>query len=310
VTPAAAVSLAHADLTAIGVAVRVVVTDPAVVDDAAELVAAEVDALDRACSRFRDDSELALVNSSGGRPVDVGPVLAGALQVALQAARSSGGDVDPTLGATLVELGYDRDLAQLPADGPPVLAPVYRTAHWSQVQLDRRPDGATVRLPAGAQLDLGATAKAWCADRAAARVHRLLRTGVLVSLGGDIAVAGSPPEDGWPIRVQDRPEQDDGPACTVAIRAGGLATSSVTARRWRRGGQRFHHLLDPSSGLPAAAPWRTVSVAAPTCLDANIATTAAVVRGERAVQGLLATGLPARLVDRSGAVRLLNGWPA
>src|SRR6202034_4405907 len=123
--------------------------------------------------------------------------------------------------------------------------------------------------------------KAWAAHRAADRIERRLSCGVLVSLGGDIAVAGPAPRDGWRIRVQDVTgapgDPPDGPYTLIAIREGGLATSSTKARRWQRGGDVLHHILDPRTGLPAEPVWRTVSVAAGTCADANAASTAAII---------------------------------
>lgn len=303
--------LAAADTRGLGVAVRILVTDPGALSAAVAILEDDVAALDRACSRFRADSELSAVNDSAGQAVPISPLLSEAIRVALQAASVTSGDVDPTLGAALIRLGYDGDFAGLPADGPPVTAPVHRLGHWTQVELDQ--DRHTVRLPPGVRLDLGATAKAWCADRVAARVRAALGCGVLVSLGGDIATAGPAPADGWAVRVQDRPgpveQRPDGPACTVSISSGGLATSTTSARRWRRGGQDLHHLIDPRTGLPAPAPWRTVSVTAPTCLAANTATTAAIIRGPAALDGLHAGRLPARLVDRLGNVTTVNGWP-
>jgi len=180
---------------------------------------------------------------------------------------------------------------------------------WREVRLD----GRSLVLPAGVQLDLGATAKAWAADRSAARIASQAGCGVLVSLGGDIAVAGPPPADGWRIRVQDvtgpADETPEGPYALIAIRDGGLATSSTTARRWQRGGDVLHHILDPRTGLPAEPVWRTVSVAAASCADANAASTAAVIRGRRAPGWLAQLGLPARLVDTTGAVFTVAGWP-
>jgi thiamine biosynthesis lipoprotein len=133
---------------------------------------------------------------------------------------------------------------------------------------------------------------------------------VLVSLGGDVSVAGDAPDEGWHIQIAEdsraaiTPEGE-----TIAIRAGGVATSSTTVRRWRRGGVELHHIIDPSTGLPAAGPWRTVSVVAGNCVDANIAATAAIVRGAAAVAWLDGAGLPARLVDRNGATTRVGGWP-
>ncbi|HEU4674468.1 MAG TPA: FAD:protein FMN transferase, partial [Motilibacteraceae bacterium] len=90
---------------------------------------------------------------------------------------------------------------------------------------------------------------------------------------------------------------------------GALATSSTLHRRWRAPGQEAHHVVDPQTGRPAAAVWRTVSVAAGSCVDANTASTASVVRGLPAVAWLRELGLPARLVDAGRAVVRTPGWP-
>jgi thiamine biosynthesis lipoprotein len=182
---------------------------------------------------------------------------------------------------------------------------------WRSVSVDV--ENRRLTVPAGVQLDLGATVKGWAADRSAARIADRLGCGVLVSLGGDTAVAGTPPEGGWRIRVQDKTappaETPDGPSQVVAISDGGLATSSTAARRWHHGGDVLHHILDPRTGLPAAPVWRTVSVAAATCADANTAATAAIIRGRQAPAWLASLKLPARLVGTDGTVLTLAGWP-
>jgi FAD:protein FMN transferase len=292
------------------------VTEPAALEPASRTLHAHLAEVDTACSRFRADSEIAALDRAPrvhGRtgPVKVSPLLAEALAVALRAARVTGGDVDPTVGGAMGAVGYDRDFALVQRDGPPVKLTVRSVPGWRQVELDEQ--ARLVSLPAGARLDLGATAKAWAADRAAAAIAAEQGCGVLVNLGGDIAVAGHAPPGGWRIRVQDitgRPEDPPaGPSAVVAITSGGLATSSTAARRWRRGGDVLHHILDPRSGLPAAPVWRTVSVAAATCTDANTASTAAIIRGEAAPAWLAGRGLAARLVAESGAVLTLGGWP-
>jgi thiamine biosynthesis lipoprotein len=301
---------ASADWTALGTQVWLVVTDPDRLAAGRRLLAADLAEVDAACSRFRPDSELMSLAATAG-PVQVSPLLAEAIGVALRAARLTGGDVDPTVGTAMVAIGYDRDFAQLPASGPPVTLAVRAVPGWQQVHLDEQ--AGRLSLPRGVQLDLGATAKAWAADRSAARLAATLGCGVLVGLGGDISVAGEPPPGGWRVRVQDvtgRPEDPPvGPAAVVAIQDGGLATSSTTARRWRRGGEVLHHILDPRTGLPAPDYWRTVSVAAATCVDANTASTAAIIKGRDAVNWLANSGLPARLVDAAGNVHAVNGWP-
>jgi thiamine biosynthesis lipoprotein len=72
----------------------------------------------------------------------------------------------------------------------------------------------------------------------------------------------------------------------------------------------MHHIIDPGTGAPVESMWRTVSVAAATCVDANIASTAALVRGSSCVARLAESGLPARLVAQDGRVLRVAGWPA
>ena len=281
--------------------------------------------VDLACSRFRPDSELSLLNAAGGKPVTVSQTLADLLGAALRAAQLTDGAVDPTCGAALVALGYDRDFAEVLAAGDSVsaqgeLAPATAAAAahpegggpvpgWRNVHLDHQ--SRSVWLEGGAQLDLGATAKAWAADQCAGQIAGQLRCGVLVSLGGDVAVAGEPAAGGWRIRVtDDHAAPDTAPGQTVAISSGGLATSSITVRAWSAGGRRVHHIVDPATGSPASTCWRTVSVAAGTCTDANAASTAAIIRGAAAPGWLAGLGLPARLVGQDGVIVTTAGWPA
>ena len=271
-------------------------------------------ALDLQASRFRPDSELSWLNEAGGGLFMLGDGLAEAVGVALAAARWTGGLTDPTVGAALVSLGYDRDFAAISQggkppgghDGEPPGAPVAAPG-WPLVRLD----GPLLRLPPGIRLDLGATAKGLGSDRAVRAVMSATghQGGILVSLGGDIAVAGTPPRDGWPVAVAEEPDQAV-PSQLIRLAAGAVATSSVSARRWRRGDAVLHHIVDPRTGRPAAGPWRTVTVAAATCADANAASTAAIVAGARAQDWLTAAGLPARLTGHDGLVRRLGGWPA
>ena len=303
--------LAWADWDAIGTRIRLVVTEAGQLDWARAILTDDLAALDAACSRFRADSELMALDASAGQPTTVSPLLAEAVSAALRGAMLTGGLVDPTVGRAMETIGYDRDFDSVPAHGAALRITVSHVPQWRQIRLDESAHLLTV--PAGVRLDLGATAKAWAADRSAQRIGRELGCGVLVSLGGDIAVAGQVPTGGWSIRVQDitgdpsSPAQ--GPSGVIAIRAGGLATSSTSARRWQRGGDLMHHILDPRTGRPADSDWRTVSVAAGSALDANIASTASIIRGRSAVGWLAKLGLPARLVAVDGSVTTLAGWP-
>jgi thiamine biosynthesis lipoprotein len=312
----AAVAVAGRRFTALGTFGSLLVTDAGAMDDAYRILSGELQAIDLACSRFRPDSEISALNEAGGQAIGVTPLFAEAIQTALTAALLTGGDVDPTCGQSLVNLGYDRDFAEVRRDSTVLTAAPVPAAGWRTVELDRVQ--ATARVPAGVLLDLGATAKALAADRAAALIGGVSGCGVLVNLGGDIAVAGPAPAGGWRVEIADhlpaqnpagRPERR---ACgqVVAIEAGGLATSSTAARRWHRGGQFLHHIVTPGTGRPAEGCWRAVSVAAATCVDANIASTAAIIRGDRAPAWLAALKLPARLIRRDGTTMSLAGWPA
>jgi thiamine biosynthesis lipoprotein len=296
------------DWRVFGTGARLVVTDPRALAAARRAVDTELEAIDLAASRFRPDSELSRLNAAQGRAVSVSDLFAELVKVGLEAASETEGLVDPTLGAQLEEIGYDRTFREIPTDGPAPRFTVRRQANWPMVELDVL--RGTVRLPVGVLLDLGATAKAHAADRAADAAHRACGAGVLVSLGGDIGVSGSPPDDGWPVAITDDSNafpETTGPV--VVITAGGLATSSTTVRQWQREGIAMHHLLDPSSGQPVSGPWRTISVASTSCLAANTAATAAMVVGEDAAAWLTGRGVPARLVAHDGAIRVLSGWP-
>jgi FAD:protein FMN transferase len=306
-------ALGSCEWEALGTGVVLRVTEAEALGAARAAVERELAAIDRACSRFRADSELSTVNARAGRSTQASPLLMEALEVALRAAELTGGDVDPTVGRALELAGYDRDWRLLdppgaqPA-GPPALTVRVRCG-WQTVALDRA--DSRVRIPAGVRLDLGATAKAWAADRAAAVARTAGGCGALVSLGGDIATAGPAPDGGWRIRVTD--DHRSGPSApgqTVSIVAGGLATSSTAVRRWSHAGHTMHHIIDPGTGAPVRDSWRTVSVAAASCTDANIATTGALVRAHGAPAWLEELGLPARLLDWAGKVRAVGDWPA
>jgi thiamine biosynthesis lipoprotein len=291
---------------ALGTHVSVFVREPESLPGVRALVMGQLAEIDLACSRFRDDSELTRVNRSRGGWVAVSPLFLNALHVALRAARVTDGDVDPTVGRALRLAGYDRDFAELGAGRRRVK--IVATPGWRSIEVDEL--RGAVRLPRGVELDLGATAKAFAADRAAASAAARAGSGVLVNLGGDMAAAGEPPEGGWAVRVtDDHAAAFDAPGQTVSIASGGLATSSTTVRRWACGHERLHHIFDPRSGRPAEVHWRTVSVAARTCVDANIASTAAIVRGAGAPAWLESAGLPARLVRNDGTVLRIAAWP-
>lgn len=284
-------------------------------EDAATLVRALMADVDRAASRFRDDSDLARVNRNAGRLVPVSPLLVRLTRVALGAARATRGAVDPTVGADLVRLGYDIDidLVRTRAGGAAgqVSNPPERRHHHRSVCID--PTLTRVGVPVGVALDLGATAKAWTADEAARRIHHRFQTAVVVGVGGDLATAGHPVAP-WRIDVTEtepQPGSEPVDGVRLGLSRGGLATSSTGSRRWAAAdGTAVHHIVDPRTGGSAIGPWRTAAVWADTALAANVASTWALIDGPAATGWIARNGLSARLVAHDDTVTRLGDWPA
>jgi thiamine biosynthesis lipoprotein len=293
--------------TALGTRVDLLVTDPDALVAASRILLAELSRIDEVASRFRPDSEITRLHRAGGRQVRVSDDLLETVRVALHAAEASDGAVDPTVGSALIGLGYDRDFSMLAGGVPGRLPAPQAVPGWRTVEIDV--EACTISVPSGVLLDLGATAKALAADRVAARVHQQCGCGVLVSMGGDLAVAGAPAE-GFAIELgEDCRGVVGGQADSVAVGIGGMATSGTQVRWWWLGDSRVHHLLDPATGLPVTPVWRTVTVCGATCVDANTASTASMVKGVEALPWLESLALPARLISVDGEVTTTAAWP-
>ena len=312
------VSYAVACWKAIGAEVQLFVHPKA---DAAAAVARAAELLtevDRSCSRFRPDSDLSRANEHAGEWVEISERLHQALTVALAAAQTTQGIVDPTLGLVLAGLGYDRTFTEVRQhsenQGPAAITVPPLLGSWQDVELT---PGA-VRIPFGRALDLGATGKAFASDLIAQTLPAELGVDVMVSIGGDVAVGGGEGHN-WQVVVCEVPEQTKTTAGQLAplgdedelvsLPCGGLATSSMVWRRWKHDGQETHHLIDPRTMAPAKPVWRTASVIAPDCAMANAASTASVVLGESTEDWLIAQGLSARLIHADGRVAHVGGWP-
>jgi thiamine biosynthesis lipoprotein len=293
---------------ALGTTVTVLTTDPGALRAAKGLLALQLDQLDQACSRFRADSELSTALRTASQTVRVSPLLAQLVKAALEVARFTRGAVDPTVGGAMVALGYDRNLAAVTARGLGRLDAAVPAPGWEHIEMDL--ERRLLRAPPGTILDLGASAKAFAADRAARDIAADLSTGVLVNLGGDISVAGPHPRGGWPIGLALDASTD--PAETdqvVLVASGGLASSGTTVRTWRHGDRVLHHIVDPRTGDVASDCWSLATVAAPSCLIANAVSTAVIVAGEQAPGVLRELPYPSRLVRQDGSVSVFNGWP-
>lgn len=253
------------------------------------------DERDRIFSRFQRESELTRVNASRAEVVIVSPEFARAVSAALDAARTTDGLVDPTVGSAVVAAGYDTDFDELVPNPIPVGSA--EASCWRRVEIV----GRFLRRPPGTQLDLNGVVKAMAVDDAAA----LLDGAGYVSAGGDLAARATGVEVALP----------DGEI--VTLEHGGIATSGTATRSWLRGGVRQHHLIDPRTWKPAETPWTTVTAVGAACLAADIAAKAGFLLGDDGPRRLDEHGVAARFVTDDGVFvengawsRSLRGEPA
>jgi thiamine biosynthesis lipoprotein len=263
-----------------------------------------LDAVDASCNRFHDDSELSKLNESHGETMSISPTLELALEAALRAAEVTDAMVDPTVLPALLALGYDRDFDEL-ADGASILEHVAVPAMGpSSIHLDLAEH--TVMLDPPCRLDLGASAKALAVDLIADDVAE--SGGVVVEIGGDVAVRGVGPEGPWAIAVSDTLFLN-GREPRITLRHGGIATSSTASRTWRVGERTVNHIVDPRTGRCARGLYTTATVSASDCVTANAFATAALLWNEDASYHIAQAGWSARLVRRDGSLEFVGGWP-
>lgn len=296
-----------ASFAAIGTTNLILVTDSTALPAAVELAQEHLDELDRAVSRFREDSEvsrLARLAQTDEAWCFGSALLVDHVEAARHAARISGGLVDFTVGSAVIASGYDADLDVVRARRGHTLPPQAATVPgWQRVASG--PAGR-ISTPRGTVLDFGATAKAHAADTIARLLAASLPGGFLVNLGGDIATSGRAPQGGWKVGI----EAADGTIRqVVAIHDQGIATSSTALRRWRTDGGTTHHIVDPRTGRTAPAVWAHVTCLAASALEANTASTASIVLGDKAPAWLARNGVAARLERPDGAAVRTAGWP-
>lgn len=271
-------------------------------DLAARRLSHWLDAIDAACSRFRSDSELSRLNARGEAIMSA--TFERALVTAVESWRETQGLCDPTVLPSLLALGYDSDFADVERRCDIVRGPSAPSPGASAISMDEA--SHFVSLAPGCQVDLGASAKALAVDVIADDVAP--HGGVLVEIGGDVAVRGGGPNGAWSIGISDNLDIS-GDEPRVSLTNAGVATSSTNARAWRLSGQRVHHIIDPRSGAPATGPYVTATVAAESCRRANAFATAALIWGEEAPYYLAQAGCAARLVRADGVTDYIGGWP-
>jgi FAD:protein FMN transferase len=263
-----------------------------------------VNAFDDACNRFRPDSEISLLNASNTQPQMVSPIFEQALKGALLASDVTHGLCDPTVLPALEALGYDCDYDELCAREPGVESQPIKPLGPNAITFDR--EEHTVTLAPQCQLDLGASAKALFVDYVADEVGA--SGGVVVEMGGDVAVRGRGGNGPWVIGVSDSLMVDPMQP-RVSVDMGGIATSSTTTRTWRVGNRVANHIIDPRTGSFAQSMYATATVSAESCLMANAFSTAALLWGEDAGYFISQAGWSGRLVHHDGTVDFVGGWP-
>jgi thiamine biosynthesis lipoprotein len=263
-----------------------------------------LDSVDASCNRFRADSELSRLNERHGETVPISATLELALRAALRAAEVTGDLVDPTVLPALLALGYDRDYDELDHRDAVLEHVAVPSMGPSAIHLDLSEH--TVMLDPPCRLDLGASAKAMVVDLVADDVAP--SGGVVVELGGDVAVRGEGPEGPWAIAVSDALVLT-GREPRITLAHGGVATSSTATRTWRVGERTVNHIVDPRTGHCARGLYTTASVTASDCLLANSFATAALLWNEDAGYHIAQAGWSARLVRRDGSLEFAGGWP-
>ncbi len=256
-------------------------------------------------SRFRHDSELSILNRTADQFVPVSQTFWEVFQASLQADRSTGGLVTPTVLEAIEMAGYDRPFNEL-STGVSYSNSQNVTKLWSEVHplsmvlCDEI--SHSICLPPNIRLDFGGIAKGWAAHQTA---ERLKASGpALMNAGGDIAISGPRQNnEPWLVGISNpfEPEQD---LATLHLRSGGVATSGKDRRHWIKGSVLNHHIIDPRTGQPALTDILTATVIAPTVIEAEAAAKSVFLLGSGAGLDWLEadTGLAGVLVLDDGQV--------
>ncbi len=282
-----------------GVSGTLVVTDDSYAQMAEDLLWQWIERGDRSVNRFLDDSEISIINRQPGTPHLVSSDFAAFFDAAAASYDITDGLCTPLVLDALEAWGYDQDITMVQSSSHVAPSASTPAPGLGRVTFDRTTSEIHTN---GVRLDFGASAKAFVADQVAREVGK--HTGVLVEIGGDVAVGGA--GDGWAIGVAEDPDHRGSP---LLVRSGGVATSSTLVRSWSCGTSLAHHIIDPATGAPAISPWRTVSVAASSCVVANAMATASIVWGDEAPFYVVQAGWAARFVNHNGQVLCVGGWP-
>ena len=267
------------------------------VESSAQISTGHLAHLEQCWSRFIATSDTTRINQlgrAGGGQLTVDPSTIALLTAMVEGFQRTAGRFDPAVLPALIAAGYAAsrlDPSQSvelpdPSAGSGLDPSVeWRPSSWHDVELE--PSTNTVTVPSGLVLDPGGIGKGLAADLAVGRLLAAGATGALVEIGGDLAMAGTPPDaSGWLVNVE-RPDPADGLMCGLAVSGGGVATSSTRSRRWTVDGVEHHHQIDPDTDDSSTTDLEAVTVIAPTGWLAEVHATAALAVGSAGVLSYL-----------------------
>lgn len=248
-----------------------------------------INACENRFSRFLPASEISLLNHFAGEWFQVSDDLMDILQRSLSFHKETNGLFDPTILPQLKEVGYDRSMDEIRANGvktdftasKPPSQPAFRAIEFDST-------GKRIRIPQGMQIDISGIAKGWIIQRAAELLNTYVDT-CAISAGGDIQFIGTPNDGmGWEVYIED-PFDEDHFLAKLHLSGGGVATSSITKRTWRQGDAIRHHLIDPRTGDSAKTEWLSVTVVSPDVVTSDIYAKAILIGGKEEAERLLKT---------------------
>lgn len=261
--------------------------------EAAERERAYIEDFASRLSRFRPDSELCALNADPAHEVEASLLLRTAVAAGVWAAERSCGLVDPTLLGEIEAVGYESSqdgcvpapLKEALAGAPPSRPARPRpAARWREIEIDH--ERGTVSRPPGLRIDTGGTGKGLAADAVAHRLRGYTR--FVVDCGGDIAIGGVGAQL-QPVAIEVEHPLTGECVHTLRLARGGVATSGLNVRIWRRSDDTFaHHLLDPSSGEPVWSGLIGATALAPSALEAETLSKLALLAGPAGARETLA----------------------
>lgn len=285
-----------------GMSGTLLVTDPSHESAAKEILWSWSERADASVNRFNPDSEISRLNASGelDNASDDFFLFVDAARTAYDLTE---GLCDPTVLPALRAWGYRSDFDEV-VRAPQNVEPEGRPTHHNGMGC-LEVEQSHHYISSCTALDFGASAKAYVVDAVVAEVS--IFSDVLVEIGGDVAVSVT--RSSTPFVIGVAPDGPTPGAPAIELVSGGVATSSTTYRAWDTNRGRAHHIIDPRTGNPAMSRWSAVTVAAPTCLQANAVATAAFLWDDDAPWYIAQTGWAGRLVAHDGEVALVGSWP-